>query len=135
MAYDDAGGYANQSYVSLATGTYNNLDRSLVPEYVVNGIIYPPFSSGSCKVLYVLPIGGDVTITGVSAAQASSGHTFICVNLGLSSQLIFPHQTGSSVANQFHNMGAGNVSIPACGAARCTYLFPPGASNGFWQFA
>lgn len=137
MAYDDAGGYANQSYVSLASNTYNNLDRSTIPQYKSFGITYPAFSSGSCKVLYILPTGGDVTITGFSADQASSGHTFIIVNMDTtgSNQLIFLHATGSTVGNQFQNMQLGNVLLYSGGAARLTYLRPPGSANGFWQFA
>lgn len=133
MAYDDAGGYANQSYVTLASGTYNNLDRGTIPQYVVNGITYPPFSSGSTKVLYVLPTGGTVTITGFSATQASSGHTFMVVNLSSTNLVQLSHLTGSDPANQISCMGAATVSILQNGAARLTYLYPPGAGNGFWQ--
>ena len=137
MAYDDSGGYANQSYVTLASGTYNDLDRAKIPQYTVNGITYPAFSSGSTKVLYILPTGGTVTITGFSAVQASSGHTFIIVNQDATgnNNLSFSHLTGSAVGNQFSNMSLNSVFIYSGGAARCTYLFPPGAQNGFWQFA
>lgn len=135
MAYDDSGGYANQSSVSLATGTYNNVGRTLVPQLKVNGIVYPAFSSGATKVLYINPTGGNVTITGLSAEEASSGHTIMIVNLSSTNLLLFPNLTGSTLGNQFSNMSAGTVSINQLGAARCTWLFPPGAANGFWQFA
>lgn len=137
MAYDDAGGHANQSYASLASATYNDLDKKQIPQYRVLGITYPAYSSGSTKVLYILPTGGSVTITGFSADQASSGHTFIVVNMDATgnNQLLFNHLTGSAVGNQISNMNLGQVAIYSGGAARCTYLYPPGAANGFWQFA
>jgi hypothetical protein len=138
VAYDDAAGYANQSYVSLATGTYNNVGPSIILQYKVGGITYPPYSSGATRVIYILPTGGNVTITGMDASQASSGHTIICVNMDATGNnvLIFPHLSGLSTAgNQFSNESLGSVSINSGGAARCTWLYPPGAANGFWQFA
>ena len=138
MAYDDPRGYPNQSYVSLATGSYDNADKKLIPQYVVGGITYPAYSSGSTSVLYILPTGGSVTINGLSADQCSSGRTLIIANLSTNTayQLIFPHLAGtSSAANQFSNANLANAYIFAGAAARCTWLYPPGAANGFWQFA
>jgi hypothetical protein len=130
MAYDSPGSFQNAIAATLTAASVSNLG---VPNPNGSPTLLG-YRSGSTNVLHLTPAPGGTTINSIDASGCSPGFEAMIVNESATDSLIFPHLGAGLPGNQFSNMQLGSVEISAGGAATCIWLFPPGASYGYWQF-